>query len=371
MAVFRVIGGQLISEMEFASKGPEIVREMSNRTGGGAAGPGIMLDDDRPFSFSPAPAPAGAPQATAFTPVGFGTPITIDIRHVWSGRVGSKDGPFGLGGKGDIAVVSGVKDWGAFKASARGLNWVARNVGKHAALGRPGALQDGTRIIAYQKAVATRQLTVTVELSSGPSDDNAASQLSRLFSSAAGIPILLPYAGTLLAAGAILPAFSKLLNTISGGNSLWSQSEDLNFGIAGTQAADAGYRVIAAAAAPFQGMHFQEGTGLVGPDGRAYDGDEPYVVIAIDGAPQAELEAFTPAVVSAELARRFHMAQDGGGVVDDLLELTSIVSDVKFRDEALKVRKQMEGVSGTERDTLSKRFDALVRNIQSPELRPG
>lgn len=371
MAVFRVLGEQLVSENEFIVKGADIVRGIKAVGEGSDPGPTIRLDDDQAFSFDVVPVAGGA-SVTPFTPVAFGSPLTIDIRHVWSGSVGTKNGIFGGGSAGDIAVVSGVKDWSAFKASARALNWVAPRTGKQSLVRLPGALQDGTRIVAYQKAIASKQLTITVELAAAPRENDIFDKLGGAFSAAAGVPLMLPYAGALLAAGQIVPAVGKLLGAITRGESSWSQSEDLNFGVAGTADADAGFRVIAAASANFSGLRFKAGTGLVDAAGQPFAGDDPYVVIAVDGAPSSDLEAFTPTVVSAELMRRFHASESGaGGVIDDLLDLTTIISDVKFREEAMKVRGQIAGASAAEKPKLQARFDALVKNIVKAELKPA
>ena len=183
---------------------------------------------------------------------------------------------------------------------------------------------------------------------------------------------MLPYAGVLLAAGQIVPAVGKLLGAISGGTSSWSQSDDLNFGLAGFPDADAGFRVIANVDTPFAGFRFKQGTGLVDATGGPYAGDEPYVVIGVDGAANGELEVFTSTVVSAELMKRFHQSEQGvGGIIDDIIDLTTIISDVKFREEANKVKKQIEAADAAEKPKLKERFDALVKNIVKPELRPS
>ena len=371
MAVFRVLGEQLVSENEFIAKGADLTRAMAAVREGSDPGPSIRLDDDQAFSFDVVSVVGGAP-TTPFTPVSFGSPLTIDIRHVWSGNVGSKNGLLGGGSAGDIAVVSGVKDWSAFKASARALNWVSPRTGKQSPVKLPGALQDGTRLVAYQKAIASKQLTVTLELASAPRENDIFDKLGSAFSAAAGVPLMLPYAGALLAAGQIVPAIGKLLGSITRGQSNWSQSEDLNFGVAGTPDADAGFRVIAAASANFAGMRFKAGTGLVDTAGQPFAGDDPYVVIAVDGSESSEFEAFTPTVVSAKLMRRFHESEAGaGGIIDDLLDLTTIISDVKFREEALKVRALIAAASAGEKPKLQARFDALVKNIVKTELKPA
>lgn len=371
MAVFRVLGDQLVPESEYAVKAPELVRAMHGAGARSDSGPSIALESGQLFEFAAIAAdPAGGGTTTGFTPIRFGSPVTIDIRHVYTGKVGSSGGFLG-GGTGDIAVVSGVKEWSAFKASARALNWVATKKGKRTNLPRPSALKDGTPIIAYQKAIATKQLVVSVELASAPREESILDVLGEAFAAAAQIPLFLPYAGALLAAGQIVPATGKLLKAISGGNSSWDATEELNFGIAGLADADAGYRVIASANSGLEGLRFRPGAGLIDSDGQPYDGDQPYVVIAVDGAAQSELENFTAMVTSAEVMKRFHMGESGQNpIVDDLLDLMTIISDVKFREEALALKGKMTGMAEDETAKAQARYDALVKNIIKGELKP-
>lgn len=113
MATYRIMGGHLVSEEEFARKG----RELSQLAAAPARArlAGVTLDNFAELTVKSIRATAH-PKAVEFPAVGYGKPMTIDIRNVYTGRVGSK--PF-LSGTGDIAVVSGVKSWGEFKASAR------------------------------------------------------------------------------------------------------------------------------------------------------------------------------------------------------------------------------------------------------------
>lgn len=365
MAVFRVFDSQVIAEEEFLQKEPEIVRHELARREGAAAGPSITLGSGQVFGAGPA-SPAG--EAVGFEPVGQGKPITIDIRKVYSGKVGSKSL---FDGTGDIAVASGVKNWGAFKASARGLNWVAKRTGRQTLLESPSALTDGTTVIAAQKAVVTRQLSVTLELAAAEREGGIFDTLGAAFQQAAGIPLFMPQAGFLLAAGQLVPAVGNLLKALTGGRSSWDETAELSFGMPGVPNADAGFRIVAAVNAGLDDLRFDHRRGLIKADGNPYDGDEPYVVLAIDGRFDPELSSFTPAVAGADLTRRFFNAQSGlSGVIDELLDLSEIVSDVKFRDQALALQKQMAGMSDTDKAEAQKRLEALVKNIANDALKP-
>lgn len=368
MTVFRVLGDQLVAEDEFAEKGQDLVRAMGAAREGSDTGPSVRLRSGDPFSFAVEPA-GGSPPLFKFEPIKFGSPVLIKLHHVYSGKVGTEGGIFDK--TGDIAVVSGVKDWSAFKASARALNWVAGKKGKRSHLARPAALQDGTTIIAYQKAIATRQLVISLELAAASREKGVAEVLGAAFTAAAGIPLFLPYAGALLAAGQIVPAVGKLLDGVTGGYSQWSASEELTFGLSGYADADAGFRVIASANSGLEGLRYKDGAGLVDASGTPYAGDQPYAVIGVDGQADSSLENFTPMVTSAEVMKRFHLGEKGlRPIVDDMLELMTIISDVKFREEAEALKKKMVNMSAEEKAKEQVRYDALVKNILKAELKP-
>ncbi|RYY39457.1 MAG: hypothetical protein EOP59_12545, partial [Sphingomonadales bacterium] len=75
MAIFRVLGDQLVPEAEFAAKGPELVRHMEAVQSGADPGPGIELES-APFDFAPVDAAPAGGTVTGFTPLKFGSPIT-------------------------------------------------------------------------------------------------------------------------------------------------------------------------------------------------------------------------------------------------------------------------------------------------------
>jgi hypothetical protein len=150
----------------------------------------------------------------------------------------------------------------------------------------------------------------------------------------------------------------------------WVQSEELNFGLAGTAPADAGFRVTARGTAGFENRRFEAGTGLIGPDDRAYTGDDPYVVIALDGPCAPDLADFTASIAGAGLMQRFQMSQSGqSGTTDGIPDLTTIISDVKFRDEAITLKQKMRDMSPADRAKAQPQLDALIKNIVKCELR--
>jgi hypothetical protein len=371
MATWRILGDKVVPEQALLADGEAILSGIEpgafragRKPGEGPSGPGGLI------GMGPVQ-PAAPESLSSFTAVGFGRPLMIDIRHVYSGTVGV-EGLF-REKSADTAVVSGVKEWSEFKATARALNWIAEGTKKRMPLPRPSALSAGSALVCYQRAVVTSQLLVSFELAASGQKAGVGQFLSKAFERAAGIPLFMPYSGALLAASQLLPATFDLLSRITSRGSDWEAHEELNFGHPGTEDADAGFRLVASSRLPADRMRFKAGAGLIDASGNPYSGDEPYIIIGIDGAPQKSLESFTPTVASAEILRRFKLGENGDSPIDGLLDLMTIVSDVKFREEAMRAKEELDDLAPGEpaHAKAKARFDALVKNIVTKQLRPA
>lgn len=362
MPLYRIIGEHLVGDDEFALKGEAITRALLAKDAGAAAHPTIMLGGDRPLSFN-----VGLPStSTPFPAIGYGLPLTIDIRLVYPGNVRWT----GFMSGGDTAVVSGVKNWSVFDATARALNLVAHKPASYQPLPGPSALNPGTGIVCYVPAVATEQLLVTFELICARSDDSLVATLQGAFTAAASIPLLVPYAGALLVAGQILNLGTDLIDAVTNGRNQWQRTETFNFGKSGEIAATAGLRAVTRENAGLERLTYRDGQ-LREADGSAYAGDEPYIIIGADGRPNPDLNEFTPAVASAELLKRFYAARTGtAGVLADLNDIVKLASDVKYRRSAEAMKAQVDGATGPAKADYQRRLDALVANIRDPMLRP-
>jgi hypothetical protein len=369
MTSLRIIDSHLVSDAEFFERG--LPQYLGNRGPSAAVG-AISLRDGASLDLRSAPPPLYTmPDGTTpLPPIGFGQPMTVDIRHVYTGHVGVHTF---FDGNGDIAVVSGVKNWGVFKASARALNFVARGKGPQTTIKGADATTDGTPIVAYQRAVVSSQVTVSVEIAAAGNDAGLTAQLGSAFTAAGGIPLLLPYQGILLAAGQLLPLLGKLANAISGGATPWSERLEINFGLPGTVPSAADFRLLTSNPEEHAGYVFKAGVGLVDANGTAYSGDEPYAVLAIYGGIRSELESFAPTVAGADLLSRFYSATSGGGaLLNDLTDILKLASDMKFRAEALDLERQITDAGNNAELTgpLQAQLKAVLANIKDASLKP-
>ena len=90
--------------------------------------------------------PEGAP---AFTPVGIGRPLSLEILTAY---VGDAPARFRLGGRPDLLIASAVKSLATFDAAPRAIHQIVPRVEDHRVL-TPSALRQGSPIVYYTRSV--------------------------------------------------------------------------------------------------------------------------------------------------------------------------------------------------------------------------
>ncbi len=318
----------------------------------------------------PAADEEGAPAVGAFTPIGPGRPLTIQLRHVYTGRFPKRGGLFG--GDKDVALVSGVKDFAAFAASARALNLISRKVGAHSHL-RGSAFDDGTDIVAYSPAVLTDSLTVSIEFAVDSFPGDFVRMIGQSLKALAGVPLMLPHAGLLLGAGEVARLAGDLGDGLFDGRPAFSITETINFDVPGGRTATADFRILSHNPTLAGTHRYVDGTGLVAADGAPYAGDDPYVVISLDGRERPQLADFAATVASSAILQRFFQMKDGATAsVDTLMEGVRLASDMRYRAQAEDLAAQIATLAaGPARARLEQQRDAVLRNIRREELRPA
>jgi hypothetical protein len=357
MGIFRIVGEHVVSETDFrrAALAPVSL----------ATGEPLEMDFGGGKTLS---IDAGPP--AEFTPIGRGLPLTIMIRDVYFGRY-PKGGLFG--GHKDVAVVSGLKGYDVFNASSRALNFIAKQISSHRQVTSPSALDHGTPIVAYSPAIVTDSQILTIEFAVDSFPGELFDKLSSAFTTLAGLPILLPYAGYIMGASGLVKLAGNLGEALFDGRPAFSITESIDFNTPGVPRATADFRIMADPGFDADSYHYVAGRGLVDKAGKVYDGDEPYVVISLDGAAKPELEKFSPTVASAAVLQRFFQLKDGAEAsIDTVVQGIQLVSDVSYRDKALAKKAQIgAAAAGTDTTALKADYDALVKNISNPALRPA
>lgn len=341
MAVYHIMGDELVTDRVARSR---------------PSGALVASDEEGPI-------------LTQFEPIGIGKPLTIEIRHVYTGRFPKSGGLFG--GDKDVALVSGVKDYSVFAASARALNLISRSVKARAHL-RGSAFEDGTPVVLYSPAVMADSLTLSIEFAIDRFPGEFVQQVGRSLKALAGVPLMMPFSGFLMGAGEVARIGSDLGDALFDGRPSFSITESINFDRPGSAVATADFRVLSHDPLLAGRHRYKDGVGLVDASGAPYQGDEPYVVISLDGKTRPHLENFSATIASAAVLERFFSVKSGGTAsIDTLMESIKLASDMRLRGQAEALKRQIEALpAGRERDRLLAQRESVLKNIQSPELRP-
>jgi len=359
MAVLRILGDEVVSKSRYLSQAQ--------------SGPALeALADPRSHPLKSAFAVPGleaesGPGATEFAPIGLGKPLTILIRDVYTGRH-PKKGVFGGGGK-HMAVVSALKDYATFAPSSRAVNFMEKDIAAHRRLKAPAATSAGTNIVAYSPAVLSDQLHYTIEMTFDRFPEGLFDAISGAFKTAANLPVLLPAQNYLLAAGGVIKIVSDWGNALADGKAAFSVTDTLDFNIPGSIAPSADFRVLGSE--EHEGLKYDPGRGLLKADGKPYDGDEPYVVVSLDGAPRPALETFAPTLATAEQLKQFFAMKDGAEAsIEAVVEGLKLANDLKYRNQAKALKAALDiEPDGPKKQEMQRRFDALQNNILSAELK--
>jgi hypothetical protein len=358
MSLYHVVGSRLVGEEEARSRAKDHQKaggekEMSARAG--------------PESVS-IPVP-GAEQ------IGTGKPLSIILRHVYTGRFPKGSG-FG-GSRKDFLLTSAVKDvFTTFNAAPRAVNMVRRRVTPGTGIAGLDATENGTPLVYYSPAVTTVSTTATVEMAFDDYPDELVSRIGNAISTAGGIPLFGPYGPVMIGVGLAIKLVSTVVNVLSDVKAEFSVSERLEFELPGGDPLDPGYRVLCEPS--FDPMHlslqFKLNVGLIDQQGRPYDGPEPYVVMLLDGKKQDAFKDFTPTAATAALLERFLQQKDGSDVViSTIVDAVKLYNDVRFRREADRLKEQLGGVNANspEGQALKKKMDAMLANVGEQLLKPA
>jgi len=349
MSVLRIVGEELIAEEDYrsiASEQPAYVSEMQ-------------------AAFLPA-----QQDVTPYVPIGPGKPLTIEIRHVYTGKY-PKNGLFGS--HKDVAVVSGVRDYSVFAATARALNFIERGQKARSNLKTPSAFNDGTPVVAHYPALATDSLTLSIEIAVDDFPQDFVDELGGAFETLGGVPLMLPYTGFLLGAGEILKLAGGIGNALFDGQPEFSMTDPLNFNIPGSIIPTADFRLLTQSDVLRLDYKYDDAQGLVHKQtGARYDGDDPYVVISLDGAPRPSLAEFAATAASASILKRFfNIGADTRTPIATIVEGIKLASDMRFRDKAIAVKKALDALpaDSPDRAKLQLQYEALRKNIGNDVLK--
>ena len=304
-------------------------------------------------------------------PIGTGKPLSIILRHAYTGRY-PKSGMFGPSRK-DILLTSAVRDvFATFNAAPRAVNIVKRRIPSGSSITGVDATDNGTPLIYYSPAMTSVSTTATIELSFDDFPDELVSRIGNAIVSTGGIPLFGPYGAVMIGVGLAIKLVSNIVNTLSDSRAEFSVSERLEFELPDGDQLEPGYRVLCEPTFDPTAYTFKLGIGLMDKQGQPYTGDEPYVVLLLDGKKQDTFKEFTPTAATAALLERFLQQKDGSEVViSTVVDAIKLYNDVRFRREADGLTRQLPlDKNSEEYKTLDKKINALLANIGEPLLKP-
>jgi hypothetical protein len=304
--------------------------------------------------------------------IGTGKPLSIILRHVYTGRF-PKSSAFG-GSRRDVLLTSAVRDvFTTFNAAPRAINLMKRRIPRGTHIAGVDATESGTPLVFYTAAVTMVSTTATIELSFDDYPDEFVSRIGSAMVSTGGIPLFGPYGPVILGVGLAIKLVSSVLNAISDSRPEFKVSERLEFELPDGRPLAAGHLVLCETSFDPTPYSFKMGTGLVDRNGAPYEGDEPYVVLLLDGKKRDAFKDFTPTAATAALLERFLQQKDGSEVViNSIVDAVKLYSDLRFRKEADRMKSELEGLdkNSEQYKALQKKIEALLANIGEQLLKP-
>lgn len=305
-----------------------------------------------------------------FEQIGIGKPLSVMIRHVYTGRYGG--GIF----INDMLVTSAWKSIATYNAMPRAVNFAVKNITEKKHLSQTPATDEGTPIVFYTPALTDKNTVVTFEIVLDRIPGEIFDNLSNAFTNAAGIPIFASQATGLLAAGIVTKIVKKILNMIFEGDPILKATESLYYYMAGAPESKEGFYLVIEEETEQKFLEkwtINKSGELVSKEDfkKKYEGDLPYIIISLDGREYREYEKFIPTAASAALLQKFYNINKGQASLDTLIEATSLYSDIRFKKRCDITWSELKKLKKSDKNYEKKKaeYDAYVANILNEDIR--
>jgi len=304
-----------------------------------------------------------------FVDVGYGKPLSVLVRWVYTGRFPEKHL---FSNQKSMLVSSAIKDVTTTSAAANAVNILKSRVSPHSAFSGPSAQEEGTNLLYFSPAVASPYVTVTVNVVFEDFPTELFEKLRQLFTSLASVPIFMPAAGYLLGANTVVKLGADLGNSFLNGRPVLNENLPLDFNFGGGSIPKPGYWILCGSTIDTNKYKFDVNQGLVDSGCHVYDGDDPVVVLSLDGTPQPSLANFTSLLASTSLLGRFFSQKEGSEVaLDSVLGAVKLYNDLSYRKKSEEIRQRLSGMKPDNKDykTLLDQYAAFDANISEERLR--
>jgi hypothetical protein len=369
------MGDALVSEGELMSR--KILEELAsfsrnkrNRRGRPTLDfkSGSLTDDNIITSL-----PKGDGERIDFVPIGLNKPLTIEIRHIYTGEYPK---PTFFGKTKDMLVTTALKSISTYEAAPRAVNLIMKNVASFSNIRTPPATEKGTPLVYYSPAQTVPATILTLEIGFDEFPEEIFGMLSTALMKAAGIPIFVSQSIYLTAAGAIAKLVGEIGKRLFDSNPLFKATVPLNFLRPGEISPIADFRLIVEDSiqeSALQDLKVNEDGILVDKKEKQFDGDFPYAVISLDGRENKTYEDFTATAAGAVLLEKFYNIKEGQEQpLEPLFEAVKLYNDLQFRKKAEGIAKQLESLNkeSEEYKMKSEAYKAAVANILNDYLKP-
>lgn len=349
----------------------------------------LVLDEERPIVMRDEVGgreESTIGQATGrvpFEPVGIGRPLAVEIRQVYTGTYGQTFLGRGTG----ILVTSAVRNAATFNAAPRAVNFLKTGAKPFQRFQGPSAVEDGTRLVYYSPALTEGSLQLRLEAAFDDYDPAMLEAMSGAMKTAAGLPLFAatsvaigPYAApaaVLLLAGSVA---TKIAGDVARGvfdrEAEFTADIPLDVARPGEEPLSAGFKLVTEVEVS-EAWRKEHPVGLDGivrdHDGSEYTGDTPFMVISVDGHQNADYEGFSATAASAALLKQYYgVGEKQAQPLSALVEGLGLYNDLKYRDEADDLKKQIDAYKGDAAGLaeLELKRDAAIKNINNTLLRP-
>lgn len=317
--------------------------------------------------------PAAEEGGTAeFKPIGMGKPLTIEIRHLYTGHFPKKT----LFDKTkDMLFTSAMKGLAVSAAAPRAINQVREGVGKHSNISTVAATEQGTPLVHYTPALTEPGQIVTFEMIFDEFPKDLFDMTSAAFTQAAGIPIFASASAHILAAGMVVNLAGRIGESLFDGHVAFRATDLLAFDRPGEEIPQADFRLVVMDNfdRSILNKYSLRGGRLVDSAGVEYRGDHPYMVISLDGRAVKAYENFSPTAASAALLERFfHIGEGKEQPLDPLIDALKLYNDLKFYERAKDAKARRDATADKNSKEYQKadaEYKALLANVLNKEFK--
>jgi hypothetical protein len=220
--------------------------------------------------------------------------------------------------------------------------------------------------------VTSAFVTVGITMIFEDFDKELFDRASSLFSAAAGLPIFMPASAYLIAASTVVKLAGNVGSQILNSHPVLDENIQLDFSFGGGGLPQPGFWIFSSGTIETGKYQFDPIKGLIKQSNSSpYDGEDPVVVVTIDGTPVDNVSNFTPLLASAALLGRFFNQKAGSeAAMDTILDAVKLANDLTFRKKAEEAKAKLTSLSAgdPDRQRLEDALKAFNQNIGESRL---